>query len=213
MHLEFLVEEPSCEAALHELLPRMIDPDVTFRVHPHQGKHDLLNGLPNKLRGYKHWIKDDYRIVVLVDLDAGDCRDLKKRLDTAARQAGLRMKRETHQSGAFQILNRIAIDELEAWFLGDVAALHQAYPRVPETLASRKGFTDPDGVRGGTAERLGQVLKRAGYYRGRMPKIEVARRVAGFMDPPRNRSHSFQVFRAGLHEMLGMPEKLTEVNR
>ncbi len=202
MHLEFLGEEPSCEAALHGLLPRMIGPGVTFRIHPHQGKHDLLDSLPGKLQGYKRWMTDDYRIVVLVDLDTGDCRDLKKRLDTAARQAGLRMKRKTHQSGAFQILNRIAIEELEAWFFGDVEALCQAYPRVPETLASRKGFTDPDGISGGTAERLGQVLKRAGYYRGRMPKIEVARRVARFMDPSRNRSRSFQNFRAGLLEML-----------
>ena len=72
MHLEFLVEEPSAEAALSELLPRLIGQDGTFRVHPHQGKRDLLESLPGKLKGYSNWLPSDWRIVVLVDLEGGD---------------------------------------------------------------------------------------------------------------------------------------------
>lgn len=51
MHLEVLVEEPSAEAALEILLPRLVGPEVEIRLHPHQGKQDLLAALPGKLRG------------------------------------------------------------------------------------------------------------------------------------------------------------------
>ena len=90
-------------------------------------------------------------------------------------------------------LCRIAIDELEAWFFGDVAALRTGYPRVPATLASQAKFRDPDRIAGGTWEALERVLRRAGYYPTGMPKVDVARTVATHMDPGRNRSRSFQV--------------------
>ena len=42
MHIEFLVEEPSAEAALKNLVPKISGQDVSFMIHPHQGKQDLL---------------------------------------------------------------------------------------------------------------------------------------------------------------------------
>jgi len=36
----------------------------------------------------------------------------------------------TSGSSNFQVLNRLAVEELESWFLGDVEALHAAYPHV-----------------------------------------------------------------------------------
>ena len=54
-HVEVLVEELSMEAALEWLLPKML-PDVSFRVHTHQGKLDLLGKLPEKLKAYSRWI-------------------------------------------------------------------------------------------------------------------------------------------------------------
>ena len=42
-HLEFLVEEPSMEAFLDVLLPRLFPEDCpSFRVHAFQGKKDML---------------------------------------------------------------------------------------------------------------------------------------------------------------------------
>jgi hypothetical protein len=52
-----------------------------------------------------------------------------------------------------------------------------------------------------SAEALEQVMKQAGYYPGGMPKIEVAARISAVMNPMRNRSRSFQVFREGLSAM------------
>ncbi len=51
-HLELLVEEPSMEAFLRELLPRMLSVECTFKIHPFQGKPDLLDKLQNRLRAY-----------------------------------------------------------------------------------------------------------------------------------------------------------------
>ncbi len=56
MHIELLVEEPFAEAALTEILPRFVAGDVTWTIHVHQGKGDLLSKLPNRLKGYARWL-------------------------------------------------------------------------------------------------------------------------------------------------------------
>ena len=59
----------------------------------------------------------------------------------------------------FQVLNRIAIEELEAWFFGDVQALNQAYPKTPKTLGHKSRYKDPDSIKGGTWESMERELK------------------------------------------------------
>jgi hypothetical protein len=198
MHIEFLVEESSAKAALDEILPRLLGTRATFDVHPHQGKLDLLDSLPGKLKAYAKWLPADWRVVVLLDLDREDCKKLKGKLERLARDAKLSTKTSSRGKPGFQVLNRIAIEELEAWFFGDVPALRAAYPRFPPKLGARSGFRDPDQIKGGTWERLEQVLQRAGYFKSGYPKVAAAREIAKHMEPSRNRSRSFQVFRDGL---------------
>ncbi len=50
-HLEILVEEPSMEAFLRELLPRVLGDAATFEIYPYQCKDDLLAKLPARLKG------------------------------------------------------------------------------------------------------------------------------------------------------------------
>lgn len=202
MHIEFLVEEASCEEALIHLLPKIVGDKASWIAHPFQGKKDLLSKLPARLDGYSKWLPADYRIVVLVDRDDDDCKKLKSRLERAAAINRLATKTAAGQGKKYHVLNRIVIEELEAWFFGDVEALVAAFPRVPTTLSKKKGFRDPDGIRGGTWESLERVLKTAGYYQSGMPKIEVARKVAANMQPDRNNSHSFRVFRDALREIV-----------
>jgi hypothetical protein len=204
MHLEFLVEEPSAEAALRNLVPKILGENVSFAIHPHQGKRDLLKKLPGRLRGYRLWLPSDYCIVVLIDNDCGDCTALKETVENHATCAGLRTKSRTNTGRAFQVLTRLAMEELEAWFLGDAEALHAAYPRLSWNLAKQARFRYPDAIRGGTWEALERLLQKAGYYRGGMPKIEVARNVSERMKPEYNRSRSFSVFRDGL---LNIPQR------
>jgi hypothetical protein len=201
MHIEFLVEEQSAETALQILIPRIIGPDVGFRIHSHEGKQDLLKKLPDRLRGYRAWLPDDWRIVILIDEDRQDCRALKERLEGAAAAAGLTTKSKPGPRGRFQVVNRLAIEELEAWFFGDVPALTEAYPGVPPTLGRRRGHRDPDSIAGGTWESLERILKRAGHCRAGMVKMETARRVSTFMDPDRNTSRSFRIFRDSLRQV------------
>lgn len=203
MHIEFLVEEESSAEALRLLVPRLVGREATFELHFFQGKPDLLDKLPQRLDGYSRWLPADWRIVVLVDRDDDECRKLKTKLETVAAAKRLITRTASRDKTRFQVLNRIAVEELEAWFFGDVKALSAAYPRVPETLADKRGYRDPDAIAGGTWETLERVLKKAGYYKTGMPKIEVARRIASRMDPNRNRSLSFQMFREGLRQMVG----------
>jgi len=198
MHLELLVEEPSAEAALAKILPKIINDRHTFTIHTFQGKQDLLAKLPNRLKGYKPWMSADMRIVVLVDRDREDCHSLKDQIEMIAIDAGLVTKSRPHRSRSFQIVNRLAIEELEAWLFGDVEAMKAAYPRIPPTLAERERYRDPDAIIGGTWEALEKVLKDAGYYKAGMPKIEVARNISQHMNPDRNSSNSFRMFREGI---------------
>ncbi len=206
MHTEFLVEELSAEAALQNLVPKILGFDVTFRIHTHQGKPDLIKKLPDRLVGYKHWLPDDWNIVVLIDLDSANCVDSKNQLEEIASNAGFITKSAAGQGRRFQVLNRLAIEELEAWFFGDVPALVAAYPRIPTNLGNRSGYRDPDAIRGGTCEALSRVLKANGYHRGGLPKVAAARNISLHMDPLCNRSKSFQVFRDGLLEIMNTNE-------
>lgn len=198
MHIEFLVEEPSAEAALHNIVPKILGQDVSFVIHPHQGKPDLLTKLPGRLRGYRGWLPKDWRIVVLIDLDDENCEALKATLEKAASDAGLMTRSMAAAGSRFQVLIRLAIEELEAWFFGDVEALHAAYPRVSLNLGNRARYRDPDAIAGGTCEALERELQRVGYYSGGLPKILVAQDISSHMQPERNQSRSFQVFRQGL---------------
>ena len=185
------------EEALKILLPRMLPAETTYRLLNFQGKQNLLRQLPVRLRGYAAWITDDYRIVVLLDEDRQNCLELKQRMETAAREAGLSTK--TNSGGArFQVLNRIVVEELEAWFLGDMEAVRQAYSRIPASLLNTPRLRNPDSVIGGTWETLEKTLQRHGYFKGGYPKVEAARTISTHMDINRNRSKSFQVFRDGL---------------
>jgi hypothetical protein len=69
-----------------------------------------------------------------------------------------------------------------------------AYPRVPATIPQKAGFRDPDAILGGTWETLEHVLKKSGYFKSGLRKMECARTVAQHMDPARNSSKSFQAF-------------------
>lgn len=203
MHIEFLVEEPSAEAALSNLVPKILGQDFSFKVHSYQGKPDLLNKLLPRLRGYKTWMPEDWRIVVLIDADEEDCRALKNNLEGIAQRAELFTKSNRTIGSYFQVLNRLAIEELEAWFFGDVEALHAAYPRVSLSLGRKARYRNPDAIRGGTWEALERELKRVGYYSSGISKISNARMVSVHMEPERNRSKSFQVFRQGLIDFTG----------
>lgn len=191
-HVVFLLEEPSLEAALAELLPEMLG-DISFELHQFGGKARLLDRLPNRLAGYASWLPPTHRIVVVLDRDSDDCMELKQRLVESAHQAGLKPK---EGAGTWQVAYRLAVEELEAWFFGDWQAVQQVYSRVRPTVPQRAGFRDPDAIKGGTWEALQRILQEAGYFPGGLAKIEFARAVSTHMEPERNTSGSFGALRS-----------------
>lgn len=192
------VEELSMEVALEHLLPPMLG-GIEVDIRRFQCKDDLLAKLPARLKGYRSWLPETWSILVLVDQDDNDCRQLKEQLkeqlEDAAAQVGLMTKTAAGYGNRFQVANRIAIEELEAWFFGDWPAVQAAYPRVSKHVPRQASFRDPDAIAGGTWEAIERILKRAGYFKSGLRKLELAREVARNMDPARNHSHSFQAFR------------------
>jgi hypothetical protein len=198
-HFEFLVEEPSMEAFLNELLPRLLPEGCTFQIHTFQGKQDLLGKLESRLRGYSSWLPPDWRIVVVVDLDDEDCRQLKNRMEQIATKVGLRTRSQS--PSGWQIVNRIAIEELEAWYFGDWDAVVTAYPRVSPNVPRKRKYRNPDGIRN-AREALEQLFQRHGYFQGGLPKIAVARTLGQHLDPRRCRSQSFICLRDAILEAV-----------
>ena len=189
------------EAFLRVVLP-MILGRTQFKIRPFQSKDQLLKHLPIRLQGYAQWIPANHKIIVLVDRDNEDCERLKAQLEQIALNAGL-ATRSQPAGGQFTVINRIVIEELEAWYFGDWQAVQNAYPRVSPAIPRQQRYRDPDAIQGGTWEHFERILQRAGYYKNRLRKIEAAQSIGPFLDPENNRSHSFQCFRDALRELVG----------
>lgn len=172
----FLVEEPSMAAFLDGLLPRAF-PGLDFLCSEYEGKHDLTSNIAKMLR---EWRTPGDHFVVVHDNDRKDCRELKKRLRARCREG----RRE-------DTLIRIACQELEAWYLGDLPALAEAYDEPSlRNLAGKRKFRDPDEIQHPSRE-IKQNIRS-------FQKISGARLMAQHMNPRENRSTSFHVFMRGV---------------
>jgi hypothetical protein len=197
-HLEVLVEERSMQTLLTLLIPKIVE-DATFKVYSFDGKHNLLRNLEARLRGYAKMFQSwsDAAVVVLVDEDRSDCKELKLRLEAAAKNAGLRTLSHP-RGGQVQVLNRIAVEELEAWFFGDPGAVIKAYPGVQRRAFSSRALRYPDTIGGGTWEALERLLQKHNYHLGGLRKIQCAAEIGLHMDIANNSSTSFNNFVRGL---------------
>ena len=182
--LVFLLEEPSMKHLLAGLLPRLMPGWVEgehFLCVPHEGKSDLDRSVPRKLAA---WQVPGDRFCVVRDKDAADCRQVKARLVKLCAD-----------SGRPDTLVRLACQELEAWYLGDLDALAAAFeePRLCGP-AMRKRFVNPDSWEKPSLE-VQRVLPQ-------FQKGQGARRMGvALRDADESRSRSFQVFVAGVRRL------------
>ena len=215
MHLEILVEGQSELTALEPLLTKILGPykqPHTWRIHKHRGlgrlpdhpetkpnprDTTLLHNLPSKLRAYSKSLQENEAVVVLLDLDSHpDCKEFKLSLTALLKDCHPEMKS----------LFRIAIEELEAWYLGDNAALAQTYPNANKGILV--GYVQDSQC--GTWEKLADVvcpgghaaLKKQGEIQCLRQKRIWARDIAPKMDIENNSSPSFQQFRDGLRNLV-----------
>lgn len=100
---------------------------------------------------------------------------------------------------------RIAIEEGEAWLLGDKEAVRKAYPNAKDRVLThyiQDGICGTwevlaDAVYHGGAAKLGKL----GYPKIGEAKHEWAARIAPLVRVEENESHSFAVFRDGVRKL------------
>lgn len=215
MNFEILVEGQGELTTLSILMEKIVGPygqPHTWKIHKHRGigklpddpkqkpnkkNSTLLHNLPSKLMAYAKEMKESDVVVVLVDLDdRPDCRAFKAELVDL-----LNLCRPQPNN-----LFRIAIEELEAWLLGDRPALCRAYPAAKDNVLN--SYVQDDSC--GTWEKLADAVYPGGMaslasQRKRSPlvlarKLSWAKKIAPHMDVENNQSPSFQQFRDGLRQ-------------
>ncbi len=215
MHFEILVEDRSGKAMLDVLIPAIIGDQNTFRVIAYRGighipknltrsadvtKRHLLNHLPGQLRAYGKTFAgypENYQAAVIVVCDLDD-KCLK-----------------TFRQELFAVLNTcdpkpetrfcIAIEEGEAWLLGDIPAVKAAYPNAKDNiLRSYKN----DSICG-TWELLADAvfsrgasgLKNNGWQTVGREKSVWAEKITPHMNVDLNASPSFRYFREKVRDL------------
>lgn len=180
MKLIFLLEEPSTKHLLDILLPKILPEGVEFQTIPHNGKRDLERSIPRKLRGWNE--PGNIRFVILHDQDTQNCVQLKKSL--------LKLCEGSQRP----VLVRIACQEMEAWYFGDMNAVALAYdkPRLRQISGQRR-YRVPDQIPS-PKEDLRKLVPEHQQIAG-------AKRVAPHMNIENNTSESFRQFVSGVRRL------------
>jgi hypothetical protein len=209
VHLEILVEDLSGKKALEELVPKLLNAGDTFHIHSYKGigripknmrdskdpsLRILLDNLPKLLKGYGRTFEGyppatPAAVVLVCDLDnkslvgfLGDLNEILRGCNPAPNTSFC-----------------IAIEEGEAWFLGDIPAIRSAYPN-----ANRQILDDyvQDSICG-TWETLAnavyhggaRALSARGWQAVGAEKFRWAENIAPGMNIDDNKSPSFSFFR------------------
>ncbi|MDO9162147.1 MAG: hypothetical protein Q8N35_16015 [Methylococcaceae bacterium] len=212
MHFEILVEDQSGKVTLDVLVPKIIGDDHTFNVKSYKGvgripanmnanvdasKRILLANLPKLLSGYgKSWQGYSAVVIVVCDLDDKCLRNFRNEL------IGLLNNCNPSPETRFCI----AVEEGEAWFLGDIEAIKQAYPKSKDAVLNAYAS---DSICG-TWEKLADAVYKGGAQRLSSQGWQVvgaeksvwAEQITPYMDLDNNTSPSFNYFLGKLRELV-----------
>tara|TARA_B110000037_G_scaffold216633_1_gene276121 strand:+ start:1548 stop:2114 length:567 start_codon:yes stop_codon:yes gene_type:complete len=180
--LVLFLEERSAQVFLDGLLPRILPEGVTYRAIVFEGKQDLEKQIERRLRG---WCLPNSTFLVLRDQDASDCAVVKKSLTNKATKAGQP-----------RTVIRIACQELESWYFGDLEAVEEA---IGITNLSRYSNSAKYRVPDAIVNPASELLKITGK---RYQKISHSRELGKILDLENNSSHSFNVFVGGLMKAI-----------
>ncbi|WP_428539312.1 hypothetical protein [Rhodopila sp.] len=216
MHIEILTEDSSGQRLVEHLMPKLIgrfgEPH-SWRSHAYRGigripkglsrsadplRRMLLDQMPRLLRGYVKTPGVD-AVVVVLDTDVRDCRTFLAELQSLSASC----------DASHLALFRLAIEETEAWYLGDRAALQRAYPKARMRTLDHYVQDSICGTWELVAEAIHQggarAVRQAGWPLPGQIKHEWADRIGPLLDPETNRSPSFARFRDGLRRLTGAP--------
>ena len=216
MHFEILVEDQSSEKALKVLMPKIIGDQHTFQIHSYRGsghipkdlkghtdvsKRILLDRLPKLLNGYGKTFANyppnfPTVLIVVCDLDRKCLKTFRQELYSVLNACN--PKPETRFC--------IAIEEGEAWLLGDMPAIKAAYPKAKDyVLNSYQNDSICD-----TWEHLADAiypggskkLKKRGWQAVGKEKSTWAEKITPNMKVHKNKSTSFCYFRDKIRELI-----------
>ena len=224
MHIEILIEDQSGQKALEVLIQQLVPADVTYKFHCYKGigrippnmkdaadpaKRILLTNLPKLLKGYGrtfHSVGPNYpaAVVLVCDLDDKNLNEFLTEL------LGVLEACDPKPDTRFCI----AIEEGEAWLLGDIAAIIKAYPNAHRGVLAAY---ENDSICG-TWEKLAdaiypggaKVLAKKDWYVIGAEKMRWATAIPPHMDIEANKSPSFRFFRDAIRSLVGSksPQKL-----
>ncbi len=217
MHFEVLVEDASGKIALKSILEKILgldDQDHSYRTISYKGigripknlkgrtdpaKRILLDRLPKLLRGYGRSLRDSpAAVVVVVDLDRKDCLQFKQELLAVLDACNPKPK----------TLFRIAIEEGEAWLLGDRKAVEAAYPEAESKVLENYRQDSICGTWEVLADAIypggSTKLKKLGFPHTGEAKCDWAEKICPHMTVDSNQSNSFQAFRDGVRRLAGI---------
>lgn len=215
MYYQFLIEDQSTTILVETIMERIHskNPDITFKCNSFKGSgtyikrktaketktgkllNDLsaiLPGISKSLRGFPAVI------MVVLDNDTRNTEDFRSVLNGIA---------EEHMIDTDYVFC-IAVEEMEAWLLGDEAAILAAYPSAKlQPLRKYK----QDSICG-TWEVLADVVYPGGaaklkrdsptYYEIGKQKIEWAQNIGAYMHLEQNKSPSFNYFITEVNKRL-----------
>ena len=214
MHIEILVEDGSGGKFLDAILPKLLGAfglPHTWKIHAYRGigrlprnlnaggdpsKRILLDQLPRVLQGYGKTPGID-AVIVLLDADKRECVPFLDELKALVARCNPTPKKT---------LFRLAIEELEAWYLGDRKSLKAAYPRVKAAVLDRyvqDSVCDTwellaDAIHpGGSA-----AIRKAGWPLPGQIKHQWAEKIGPLLNPENNISPSFCKLRDGLRRLI-----------
>lgn len=159
----------------------------------------LLNDLEIYLPGFDKSMRGiSAALFIILDNDDKDTELFRRELEVVAKKKNI----------SIDYIFCIAVEEVEAWLLGDRDALFQAYPNANKRNLS---IYHQDSICG-TWERLAEVVRPGWLKKIRkenMPYSEIgmekskwAREIGSYMRPENNSSPSFQYFWGAVQKRL-----------
>ena len=218
-YIEILVEDKSGGILVEQIMDKYVmdKENITYKIHSFKGigkiplranrmsqikSKRLLTDLPMYLKGMSSSLKNmsgKKAIFVILDSDDEDCAKMKRSL--------IQMYQELEIS--IQVFFCIAVEEMEAWLLGDNEALLTAYPMAKRQLLQK--YVQDSII--GTWEYLADIVYKGGlqtlkrdassYYEIGLFKCECARSIGVLMDIRKNASPSFNYFVGKLDAFYG----------
>jgi hypothetical protein len=188
IRLEFLLEEPSMENVLKNILPIILPKNYQYNLNyflrPHQGKSDLQKSIPNKMKRFSHF-HEPVMLIILHDQDSNDCIRLKNELTELCKQ---------HGQCPFFI--RIVCRELESWYLGDMDAIEAAFPSFKAQHYKNKAkYRNPDLLN--ASDEISKLLPH-------FQKLDASMKISQHLKPEQNTSTSFKNFVSGIQKIFAL---------